>query len=186
MRVGNCVAELDHYQTLCVSPSATPADIRRAHRRLVQRHHPDHVRGEAQAEAERQMKAINHAASLLLDPVARATYDRLRGVAPAPVARRPAPAPRPAWYDAPPTPPSVAAEAIPTPSWRDRAASVLDQLTPVHGSRGLPTLVGGALLASLMLALAAPLLGGPVPVSSSDYRIPKGPQRETMWASLDR
>ncbi|RYE94316.1 MAG: hypothetical protein EOO75_02295, partial [Myxococcales bacterium] len=142
MRVGNCEAELDHYQTLRVPPSATPADIRRAHRRLVRRFHPDHAQGEARAEAEGHMKAINHAASLLLDPVARATYDRLRGVVRSRPAERPASGrPAPAWYDAPPTPPA-AVDAAPAPTWRERAATALDRLTPVHGSRGLPAIVG--------------------------------------------
>ena len=130
------------------------------------------------------MKAINHAASVLLDATTRAAYDALRGRPARPV-QRPTPAPEPAWYDAPPTPPSRA-DARPEPTLRDRLDAGLATLGFAHAPRALWGLVGGAMLASMLLALTAPLLGGPVPVSSPDYRIPKGPQRETMWASMMR
>jgi len=36
-------------------------------------------------------------------------------------------------------------------------------------------------VATLLVALVAPQLGGPIPVSSPDYKIPKPPQRVTLW-----
>lgn len=174
MRVGRWDAEQDLYQILEVSPRAGTDEIRRAHRRLVKLYHPDRRHT---ASSEVRMKRVNHAASVLLDPAARASYDRLRsGARPEP---RPAPPPPPAWYDAPPSPPSR--EAVPqSPSWWDRL--VQRSMMP-RSAAPIPSVVlAMALIFPVLVALLVPLLGGPVPVSSPDYRIPPPPQRVTMWA----
>lgn len=178
MRVGRWEAEHDLYQILGVPPHAGTEEIRRAHKRLVRLHHPDRASRQASPEtSEAEMKRINHAASVLLDPSARASYDNLRRTPrPAP---RPAAPPPPAWYEAPPSPPSRASAPQP-PSWFDglfRVATAPRGLAPIPVS-----LFAFALLFPILLALVAPLFGGPVPVSSPDYRIPKPPQRVTMWA----
>ena len=112
MRVGRLDAQLDLYRILGVSPRATAAEIRRAHKRLVRLHHPDLSSWQQhdQRPSDGEMKRINHAASVLLDEVARASYDHLRqnpGASPRP-APRPAAPTAPAWYDAPPSPASPA------------------------------------------------------------------------------
>jgi len=74
------------YDVLGVPPSADEATLRRAYLALARRHHPDRDGGDAA-----RMRAVNHAWSVLRDPVSRARYDRsLRPAAPAPA---PAPAP---------------------------------------------------------------------------------------------
>jgi curved DNA-binding protein CbpA len=186
MRVGRLDAQLDLYRILGVSPRATAAEIRRAHKRLVRLHHPDLSSWQQhdQRPSDEEMKRINHAASVLLDEVARASYDHLRqnpGASP-----RPAPPPAaptaPAWYDAPPSPASPADHqaAAPASSWFDdllRAGAVPRGSSPIP-----PSLFAFALLVPFVLALVAPLLGGPTPVSSPEYRIPSAPQRVTQWA----
>jgi DnaJ domain len=49
----------DPYQTLGVSPGASDEEVRSAYRRLVQRHHPDHNGGSA--EAERRFEEVQDA-----------------------------------------------------------------------------------------------------------------------------
>ena len=66
------------YEVLEVSPTARPAVIRAAYRCLVQDYHPDKNPGDADAAA--RMSLINHAYSVLADPVQRARYDEKMGV----------------------------------------------------------------------------------------------------------
>ena len=61
------------YEVLEVSPSARPAVIRAAYRCLAQEYHPDKKPGDT--EAATRMSMINHAYSVLNDPVLRARYD---------------------------------------------------------------------------------------------------------------
>jgi curved DNA-binding protein CbpA len=61
------------YEILEVSPTARAAVIRAAYRCLVQECHPDRHPGDADAGA--RMSMLNHAYSVLADPLKRARYD---------------------------------------------------------------------------------------------------------------
>jgi len=61
------------YEVLEVSPTARPAVIKAAYRCLAQEYHPDKNPGNA--EAASRMALINHAYSILIDPLQRARYD---------------------------------------------------------------------------------------------------------------
>jgi hypothetical protein len=81
-----------HYELLCVTPDATADEIRNAYRRLIRLYHPDVVGAAGEAMTLR----LNDAQHDLLDPAARARYDR--GFATAGSSRRSsAPSPAPAW-----------------------------------------------------------------------------------------
>ncbi|MGI9016406.1 MAG: J domain-containing protein [Euzebya sp.] len=66
----------DHYATLGVSASASPATIRAAYRALISRVHPDVTGNDAVAAA--RALALNQAWTVLKDPSRRAAYDRTR------------------------------------------------------------------------------------------------------------
>lgn len=72
-----------HYQRLGVAPHATHDEIRRAYRRLAQRHHPDANPG-APEEARALMVEINEAWEVLGDAERRRVYDLAIGVTPRP------------------------------------------------------------------------------------------------------
>jgi hypothetical protein len=76
MKVGYYEAQHDFYGILGVVDSAATADIRKAYLRLVWELHPDRPTRPANAEA--RMKLVNLAATVLLNPAARARYDELR------------------------------------------------------------------------------------------------------------
>lgn len=68
-----------HYQVLGVPDSAGAEQIRRAHRQLARVLHPDRQGGASPAEqslAERRMREINAAWTVLSDPSRRRDYDR--------------------------------------------------------------------------------------------------------------
>lgn len=62
-----------HYDTLEVSPAASPETIRAAYRSLMQRFHPDRLPGDATAAA--RAAEIAHAYDVLSDAARRAAYD---------------------------------------------------------------------------------------------------------------
>jgi curved DNA-binding protein len=66
----------EYYKILHLSPDATEEEVRKAYRRLALRHHPDRNQGDA--AAEERFKEIAEAYGVLMDPVKRAGYDRLR------------------------------------------------------------------------------------------------------------
>lgn len=65
----------DYYKTLGVPRTATPAEIKKAYRRLAREFHPDHNPGSKTAEAK--FKEINEANEVLGDPPKRQQYDML-------------------------------------------------------------------------------------------------------------
>lgn len=83
---------MSHYDTLEVSPTASPEVVRAAYRSLMQRHHPDRHAGDPAATA--RAAAIAAAYDVLSDPARRLAYDQSlqhppqRAVAPAGAARR--------------------------------------------------------------------------------------------------
>jgi curved DNA-binding protein len=64
----------DYYLVMGLEKSATPEDIKRAHRKLARKYHPD-VSKEKDAEA--RFKELAEAYDVLKDPEKRAAYDRL-------------------------------------------------------------------------------------------------------------
>ncbi|MEW5860818.1 MAG: J domain-containing protein [Cyanobacteriota bacterium] len=63
-----------HYDTLDISPAATPVQIKQAYRRLVKLFHPDGNRETANHE---QIVRINAAYEILGDPQQRQSYDQM-------------------------------------------------------------------------------------------------------------
>ena len=74
------------YETLEVSPQASPSVIRAAYRCLAQQHHPDkHLNSDA---AGQRLAMINFAYSVLADQAKRRGYDIREGIYAAFVERR--------------------------------------------------------------------------------------------------
>ncbi len=65
----------DYYKTLGVPRTATPAEIKKAYRKLAREHHPDAKPGDT--TAEKRFKEINEAHAVLTDPEKRKRYDAL-------------------------------------------------------------------------------------------------------------
>jgi curved DNA-binding protein CbpA len=100
------MSQRDYYALLGVPRDATPEEIKRAHRRLALRWHPDKNPGNKQAEE--RFKEIGEAYRVLSDARRRAEYDR--------AARQARQGPRvpqtssPAWVD--PTLPRMLAALV--------------------------------------------------------------------------
>jgi molecular chaperone DnaJ len=69
-------AEKDFYQVLGVGKDATAAEVKKAYRKLAQKHHPDANPGDSKAEDE--FKRISEAYSVLGDEEKRREYDEFR------------------------------------------------------------------------------------------------------------
>lgn len=68
--------EKDYYAVLGVDKSASSADIKKAYRKLAQKHHPDANQGDA--KAEERFKEVSAAYDVLSDPKQKEEYDRIR------------------------------------------------------------------------------------------------------------
>jgi molecular chaperone DnaJ len=66
----------DFYKVLGVSKDATKEEIKRAYRKLAQKHHPDANKGDAGAEA--RFKEISEAYAILSNDQKRREYDQMR------------------------------------------------------------------------------------------------------------
>jgi curved DNA-binding protein len=64
---------MDYYETLGVSKSAEPGEIKKAYRKLALKYHPD--RNQGNKEAEERFKKISEAYAVLSDPEKRKQYD---------------------------------------------------------------------------------------------------------------
>jgi curved DNA-binding protein len=65
----------DYYAVLGVPRTASPADVKKAFRKLARQHHPDAKPGDS--AAERRFKEVNEANEVLSDPAKRKQYDEL-------------------------------------------------------------------------------------------------------------
>lgn len=65
----------DYYAVLGVPRTASPAEVKKAFRKLARQHHPDAKPGDT--AAERRFKEINEANEVLRDPAKRKQYDEL-------------------------------------------------------------------------------------------------------------
>jgi molecular chaperone DnaJ len=71
--------EKDYYQVLGVAKNASQAEIKKAYRKLAQKHHPDANPGNK--EAEERFKEISSAYDVIGDPEKRKSYDQVRDMA---------------------------------------------------------------------------------------------------------
>src|SRR5919202_2495045 len=71
--------EKDFYKALGVPESASADEIKRAYRKLAQKHHPDRNPGDT--SAEERMKEFSEAYDVLSDPKKRQEYDQVRRMA---------------------------------------------------------------------------------------------------------
>jgi molecular chaperone DnaJ len=71
--------EKDFYTTLGVDKDSSPEDIKKAYRKLAQKHHPD--ANPDDTEAEERFKEISEAYATLSEPEQRKEYDQVRRLA---------------------------------------------------------------------------------------------------------
>lgn len=65
--------EKDYYKILGVDKSANVDDIKKAYRKLAMKYHPDHAKGDK--NAEEKFKSISEAYAVLSDKEKRQQYD---------------------------------------------------------------------------------------------------------------
>jgi len=67
------MAGKDYYKILGVSKTSSPEEIKKAYRKLALKYHPDHNKGDKEAEA--RFKEISEAYAVLSDPEKKKQYD---------------------------------------------------------------------------------------------------------------
>jgi len=67
------MSQQDYYTILGVSKNATDTEIKKAYRKLAMKYHPDHTKGDK--NAEEQFKKISEAYAVLSDKEKRQQYD---------------------------------------------------------------------------------------------------------------
>jgi curved DNA-binding protein CbpA len=67
---------MNPFQTLEISPDASPEDIKAAYHRLAKQWHPDRYSGPEKEEAEARFRALAEAFSILKDPAKRLTLQQ--------------------------------------------------------------------------------------------------------------
>ena len=67
------MSETDYYKILGVNKNATDVEIKKAYRKLAMKYHPDHAKGDKNAEAK--FKQISEAYAVLSDKEKRKNYD---------------------------------------------------------------------------------------------------------------
>ena len=72
--MGTRASSKDYYKILGLTPAATPAEVKKAYRKLALEHHPDRNPGDPQAAA--RFIEIAEAYEILGDPDRRRSYDR--------------------------------------------------------------------------------------------------------------
>ena len=68
------MAQRDYYEVLGVSKTATADEIKRAHRKLALKYHPD--RNKSSKDAESKFKEVQEAYDILSDSTKRQNYDQ--------------------------------------------------------------------------------------------------------------
>ena len=68
------MAKQDYYQTLGVSRDASPAELKKAYKKLAMKHHPDRNQGDKASESK--FKELSEAYEVLSDTNKRQTYDQ--------------------------------------------------------------------------------------------------------------
>src|SRR3954470_20965840 len=68
------MAKRDYYEVLGIARTATPEEIKKAHRKLVRQYHPDVNKNNAQSEAK--FKEVQEAYDVLSDDTKRQRYDQ--------------------------------------------------------------------------------------------------------------
>jgi len=119
---------MDLYAVLGLDPQATPADIKRAYRRLARRYHPGINPGDRAAEA--MFRRITEAYETLTDPSRRQQYDAREG------SHAPVTAQMPASLEFAGFDFSAAARGADAATFTELFAEVLHPLAPAH--RGTP------------------------------------------------
>ncbi|CAN5247874.1 molecular chaperone DnaJ [soil metagenome] len=70
------MAKRDYYDVLGVPKNATEEDIKKAHRKLAMKHHPDRNQGDDAKKSEEKFKEAKEAYEMLTDAQKRAAYDQ--------------------------------------------------------------------------------------------------------------
>jgi curved DNA-binding protein CbpA len=66
---------MNHYEILGVAKTATPAEIKKAYKRMAKKHHPDRAPEGQREQAHKEMVLLNKAYDTLMDPAKREHYD---------------------------------------------------------------------------------------------------------------